>query len=92
MKSIKNSSIANYKVFMNLIDKYEELNLASYVDGNPDHMILGDVKNAELKNQMDHMVDNLKNPFEEVYHWIKGETYDLKALAESIEIRDQVES
>lgn len=50
MKTVKNSSIANYKVFMNLIDKYEELNLASYVDGNPDHMILGDVKNAEMKN------------------------------------------
>lgn len=41
---------------------------------------------------MDHMVDNLKNPFEEVYHWIKGETYDLKALVESIEIKDQVEA
>lgn len=38
------------------------------------------------------MVDNLKNPFEEVYHWIKGETYDLKALAEAIEMREAVDA
>lgn len=50
MKATKNTAIANYKIFINLVDKYEELNLASYVDGNPDNMILGDVKNAELKS------------------------------------------
>jgi len=73
----KNSAIANNKVFINLLDKYEELNLASYVDSNEDKMILGDSRNKTLKDQMDHMVDNLKNPFEELFHWCKGEIYDL---------------
>jgi hypothetical protein len=33
---------------------------------------------------MDHMVDNLKNPFDEMYNWIKGETYDLSALSDAV--------
>jgi hypothetical protein len=39
------------------------------VFANPDY--------AWLPNQMDHMIENLKNPFEELYHWCKGEIYDL---------------
>ena len=29
---------------------------------------------------MNHMVENLKNPYDEMYHWIKGEMYDIQAL------------
>jgi hypothetical protein len=59
------------------VDKYEELNLTQYLDGNLDKIVFLDPKNKELKDQMDHMVDNLKNPFDEMYHWCKGEIYDL---------------
>lgn len=31
-KSVKNSAITNYKVLLNFLDKYEELNLESYMD------------------------------------------------------------
>lgn len=37
------------------------------------------------------MVDNLKNPFEEMYHWCKGETYDIQALVGAITARDNIE-
>lgn len=60
-----------------MVDKYEELNLTQYLDGNLDKIVFLDPKNKELKDQMDHMVDNLKNPFDEMYHWCKGEIYDL---------------
>jgi len=33
---------------------------------------------------MEHMVDNQKNPFDEMYHWIKGEIYDIKAIQAAI--------
>ena len=33
-KGIKNSAITNYKVLLNFLDKYEELNLDSYMEGN----------------------------------------------------------
>ena len=40
---------------------------------------------------MDHMVENLKNPFDEMYHWCKGEIYDIQALQEAIVQRDKIE-
>ena len=40
---------------------------------------------------MDHMVDNLKNPFEEMYYWCKGEIYDIQAVLEACQIRDSIE-
>lgn len=33
-KNIKNQAITNYKVLLNFLDKYEELNLESYMEGN----------------------------------------------------------
>jgi hypothetical protein len=40
---------------------------------------------------MDHLVENLKNPFEEMYYWCKGEIYDLQALMEAVTQRDNIE-
>ena len=40
-KSIKNTSIANYKLFFNLLDKHEELNLTVYMEHNTDKLVLG---------------------------------------------------
>jgi len=62
---------------VNLIEKYEELNLKAYNDpSNPKLVFLKDDQ-SELKAQMDHVVENLKNPYEDMYHWCKGEIYDL---------------
>jgi hypothetical protein len=40
---------------------------------------------------MEHLVDNLRNPYEEMYHWCKGEIYDLHSLEDAINARDNVE-
>ncbi len=40
---------------------------------------------------MEHMIENLKNPFEEMYHWCKGEIYDLKSLLEAFQVREAFE-
>ena len=90
-KTVKNQSITHNKVFFHLVDKYEELNLTQYLDGNLDKIVFLDPKNKELKDQMDHMVDNLKNPFDEMYHWCKGEIYDLQSLCDAIAQRDKIE-
>lgn len=37
------------------------------------------------------MVENLKNPFYELYNWLKGEIYDLDALSKAVEERDNIE-
>lgn len=35
----KNQSIQDYKIFLNMLDKYEELNLTNYVDGDTGRMV-----------------------------------------------------
>ena len=39
---------------------------------------------------MSHTVENLKNTFTDLYHWCKGEIYDLQALRSAIEARDNL--
>lgn len=83
-RSIKHQSIASYKVFVRLADKYEDLNLNTYFDGDVNEMVFNNPQNQEINEQMGHMVDNLKNPFDEMYHWMKGEIYDIQALAQAV--------
>jgi hypothetical protein len=40
---------------------------------------------------MEHMVQNQKNPFEEMYHWCKGEIYDIKAIVAAIWSKEALE-
>lgn len=40
---------------------------------------------------MEHMVDNLKNPFDEMYNWVKGEVFDLNALVEAVISRENID-
>ena len=41
---------------------------------------------------MTHMIENLKNPFDEMYFWCKGEIYDLQALQVALQARDAMEN
>ena len=40
---------------------------------------------------MEHMVENQKNSFDQMYHWCKGEIYDIKAVMNSINQKDAFE-
>ena len=40
---------------------------------------------------MQHMIENLKNPFEDMYYWCKGEIYDLQALQEALSGKENLE-
>ena len=37
-------------------------------------------ENGNLVESMKHTVENLRNPFTDLYHWVKGEIYDLAAF------------
>lgn len=39
-KGIKNSAIANYKFFFNLLDNYEQWNLNVYVESNAEKLVI----------------------------------------------------
>ena len=50
-----------------------------------------ETKAPELKQQVDDLIQNMNNPYLDMYHWCKGETYDLEALVDAVSIREQVE-
>ena len=90
-RSVKTSSIANYKMLSSLLNKYEELNLKTYLGGETDNLMFANPSKPELKEKMENMVDNLRNPFEEFYHWCKSEIYDLEALDMAVASRDYID-
>jgi hypothetical protein len=60
------------------MNKYEELNLKQYTESDEDKLVFNNPNTSTpIKDQMDHMIDNQKNPFEDMYHWCKGEIYDI---------------
>lgn len=80
-RAIKTSTIANSKILQGLLNKYEELNLKQYNESNDEGYVFNNpAANPAIKDQMDVMIDNQKNPFEDMYHWCKGEIYDVQAV------------
>lgn len=72
-----NTSIANYKIIMCLLEKYEELNYSSYVNGDESKLVITDSHKAKFKKATDGLINSYQNPYHELYHWIKGEIYDI---------------
>jgi len=87
--------IVDQKNFLNMLDKYEELNLTNYLDGETDKMVFanpvtyGD-NNSSIKDIVSSTCDNLKNPFFNLYHWAKGEKADIAAIMFAIDNKDGV--
>lgn len=90
-RDVRMQTIANNRVFMTLIDKYEELNINCYNENNADKLVLNNPDQKQLKEQMEHMVDNQKNSFDQMYHWCKGEIYDIKAIVIAIAAKENFE-
>ena len=66
MMSNKNQGIQDYKIFLQMLDKYEELNLTNYVDGDDSKMVFGNTAEGgegALKASVTALCDNLKNPY-----------------------------
>jgi|LauGreDrversion4_2_1035121.scaffolds.fasta_scaffold1427518_2 hypothetical protein len=57
--------------------------------GNKEKLILNEAcNNPDMQEALLNVKDNLKNPYEWVYLWVRGEIYDLKALKFAVEQRD----
>ncbi len=52
-------------------------------------MILADSTN-DLYKQLKDMCEKLRNPFTNLYYWVKGEILDVLAFQDSIHQRSQV--
>ena len=76
-----------------MLDKYEELNLTNYVEGDETKMVFGDTNSsAQIKEQVSKLCENLKNPYFNMYHWVKGEIFDIEAVAKAIQTKENITS
>ena len=83
-----------------MLDKYEELNLTHYVDGDTKKMVFGAQLSEEqlvskadsIKDQVEKLCDNLKNPFFNIFHWVKGELFDIEAVVAALNRKDAIQS
>jgi len=76
-------------MFLQILDKYEDLNLANYVEGDQAKMVFGDTtSSAQIKEQVSKLCENLKNPYFNIYHWVKGEIFDIEAVARAIKTKE----
>lgn len=76
-----------------MLDKYEELNLTNYVDGDESKMVFGANKDGgegSLKESVTALCDNLRNPYLNLYHWVKGEVFDIDAVNIALAKRDEI--
>ena len=92
MMNDRNQSIQDYKIFLNMLDKYEELNLNEYVEGDSSRMVFANQESGEIsiKEQVSMVCDSLRNPYFNIYHWAKGELFDIEAINNQLSTRDQI--
>ena len=88
--------IQDYKQFLYMLDKYEELNLNHYVGADESKMVFGNTKGAtpaeSTKGQVSALCENLKNPYHGMYHWIKGEIFDIEAVVRALDTKDKIQA
>ena len=86
-------AINDQKGYISMLNNYEEMNLVNYVDGKEDKMVFGNSQSAEtnsetVKKNCEKLVENMKNPFFNIYHWVKGETFDIEAVNNALATRE----
>ncbi len=52
-----------------------------YCEGDASAFVMQNSEHADLAGKMRNTAENLRNPFTDLYHWNKGEIYDLNAFS-----------
>jgi|JI10StandDraft_1071094.scaffolds.fasta_scaffold494401_2 hypothetical protein len=53
-----NTSIANYKIIMCMLEKYEDLNLANYTDKSDEKFVICDANRVKFKKATDQLINS----------------------------------
>lgn len=62
------------------LENYEKVNLLGNVNNDKSKLLFANEKNAYLKETSSKTIEDIKNPYTELYFWCKGELYDLNSL------------
>ena len=76
----KQAIFTSYGGVASTLTSYEEFNMNYYSSQNGSKLVISNHENGNLVENMKHTVENLRNPFTDLYHWVKGEIYDLAAF------------
>ena len=76
----------------NILTDYEQLNLTFYSDNKVAGLVFLNEDGDNLSVSMRHTVEKLRNPFTELYHWLKGEMYDIAAFSMALKERATVKA
>ena len=63
----------------------------AYVDNDDSRLIFGKEDGKELITKAGGLKTSIKNPYFNVYHWIKGEIYDIEAMVAAIKAREALQ-
>lgn len=94
----KSQGHKDYVQYLEILDKYEELNLANYISDNS-MMVFGNAKDGaanadseKFKKDITDLSENLRNPYFNIFHWIKGEIFDIEAMNNSLRVKDTMQA
>lgn len=76
----KQMLIKSYSGTAATLAAYEDQNLSYYVEGDASKLVVNNMESGNVIENLRHTVENLRNPFTDLYHWVKGEIYDLAAF------------
>jgi len=61
------------------------------MEGDETKMVFGNtISSSRLKEQSSNLSENLKNPYFNIYHWVKGEIFDIEAVSNAISTKDKI--
>lgn len=83
----KQRSIQAYGEMLKFTDRYENLNMQHYSDMDATQLIFHNPSNEDLRISLQQAGMSLRNPYIDLYHWIKGELYDIEAMRNAIQAR-----
>ena len=89
--SKKQAVIQCYAGTASILTEYEDHNLRHYADQDAGKLVINNPDQANLIESLRHTIDNLRNPFTDLFHWVKGEIYDIAAFTTALNERKDVQ-
>lgn len=85
----KQRSIQAYGEMLKFTDRYENLNMQHYSEMNSNLLVFHNPANEDLRIALHQASMSLRNPYIDLYHWIKGELYDIEAIRNAVKARTE---
>jgi hypothetical protein len=85
----KQRSIQAYGEMLKFTDRYENLNMQHYSEMNSNLLVFHNPANEDLRISLHQASMSLRNPYIDLYHWIKGELYDIEAIRNAVKARTE---